>query len=151
MKRLDRRTFLGLGSLTFAGCARESPYLGNTHPPARQQLVCATIGSLDSLDPAKSADFVAEGSVLRALFEGLTSYHPQTLEPMAALATHYETNADQTRFTFYLRGHASPRGIRLPNTDTLREQFETGGSMKILPAGILRPQIEYPPDGATAA
>jgi ABC-type oligopeptide transport system substrate-binding subunit len=35
-------------------------------------------------------------------------------------------NADNTQFTFYLRGHSAPRGIALPNTDTLRKAYETG-------------------------
>jgi ABC-type oligopeptide transport system substrate-binding subunit len=64
--------------------------------------------------------------IINALFDGLTKFHPTTLEPMAGLATHYETNADQTQFTFYLRGHPNPRGIKLPNTDTLRQKFQEG-------------------------
>jgi ABC-type transport system substrate-binding protein len=43
----------------------------------------------------------------------LTDYHPKTLEPVAALATRYETNSDFTRFIFYLRGHSKPRGLPL--------------------------------------
>src|SRR5262249_1844721 len=70
MRGLDRRTFLGLGSLTFAGCTKESPYFGNTQPPVSQQLICATIETGDSLDPAKSG-FFAEGKILQDLFEGL--------------------------------------------------------------------------------
>src|SRR5262249_4486704 len=31
-----------------------------------------------------------------------------------------------TEFTFYLRGHPNPRGIKLPNTDGLREQYGAG-------------------------
>ena len=44
MRPIDRRSFVALGSLTLAGCAREGPYFGNTKPPAGQQLVCAIIG-----------------------------------------------------------------------------------------------------------
>ena len=41
----------------------------------------------DSLDPTLySGGF--ESYVIPAMFEGLVSYHPQSLEPMAALATH---------------------------------------------------------------
>ena len=32
--------------------------------------------------------------VIPALFEGLTQYHPELPLPMAALATHYEANAE---------------------------------------------------------
>src|SRR5215471_440069 len=144
MKRLDRRTFLGLGSLTFAGCARESPYLGNTHPPAHQQLVCATIGSLDSLDPAKSADFVAEGSILRALFEGLTSYHPQTMQPAAGIATNYEISRDGMRVTLFLRGHSRPRGTAFADTNTLRSEYLNGSLLVDLSRQHTAPSTRVP-------
>ena len=61
MRQLDRRTFLGLGSLTLAGCEAESTYFGHNRPPSRQRLICATIATEDSLDPAKAADFISEG------------------------------------------------------------------------------------------
>src|SRR6476659_9101829 len=43
--------------------------------------------------------------------------------PMAALATHYEANADFTQFRFYLRGHPAPRGVRLPRSADLPHKF----------------------------
>src|SRR4029453_13463756 len=85
----------------------------------------------ETLDPGKT-NGAQDGYIVIAMFEGLTSCHPQTLEPMAALATHYEMNADHTQFPFYLpappppRGPPNPRGTRLPNTDTLREQYQAG-------------------------
>jgi len=66
----------------------------------------------ETLDPGLSWD-LWEPYALRALFKGLTDYHPKTLEPVAALATRYETNSDFTRFIFYLRGHSKPRGLPL--------------------------------------
>jgi hypothetical protein len=45
---------------------------------------------------------------------------------MAGLATHYEVNDDFTQYTFYLRGHARPRGIKLANTDILRMEYLSG-------------------------
>ena len=45
---------------------------------------------------------------------------------MAALATHYKTNADWSQFIFYLRGHPKPVGVKLPNTDSLRNEYATG-------------------------
>jgi hypothetical protein len=45
---------------------------------------------------------------------------------MAGMATHYETNADNTQYTFFLRGHPSPRGTALPNTDSLPDEFSHG-------------------------
>ena len=79
-------------------------------------------------------------------------YHPKTHDPMAALATHYETNADNTQFTFYLRGHASPRGIKLPNTDTLRQEYEAGKLEEDFSRGHVAPPDNIPArwsDGTT--
>jgi len=107
-------------------CKRAAdPYFGRTTPPDRQRL-CYVLGAEpDSLDPAYySGGF--EGYVMQALFEGLVSYHPQTLQPMAALATHFEAVADPSQLTFWLRGHPHPRGEAFPNTNTLRRQHETG-------------------------
>jgi ABC-type oligopeptide transport system substrate-binding subunit len=126
MRQLDRRAFLGLGSLALAGCEREGPYFGETRPPARQQLICATAWTGTSLDPATATELLAEGSVIRALFEGLTNYHPQTMEPMAGIATHHESSPDGMRITLFLRGHPRPHGVRLANTDGLRREYHNG-------------------------
>ena len=45
---------------------------------------------------------------------------------MAGLATPYEVNSDTTRFTFYLRGHPSPRGMKLPTLDDLPADLRHG-------------------------
>ncbi len=110
--KFDRRSFLGLGASGLAGCADEGPYFGNTNPPTRQQLICAAFDAGDSLDPAKAA---IPGRLV-TLFEGLTSYHPQTMDPAAGIATHYELSLDRFRVTLYLRGHPNPSGTAFPNT-----------------------------------
>ena len=76
------------------------------------------IAEPESLDPTVALD-PGSAYILPALFEGLTARHPRTGQPTAALGTHYERSANQTRYTFYLRGHGNPRGTRLPNTDDL--------------------------------
>jgi ABC-type oligopeptide transport system substrate-binding subunit len=144
MSQLDRRTFVALGSLSLAGCARDSCYFGKIQPPARQQLICATIGTGDSLDPAKSVDTLSEGSILRALFEGLTNYHPQTMEPMAGIATHYETSADGLRITLFLRGHSRPRGVAFPDTSTLRDEYLKGTLPVDYSRGHTAPPVRVP-------
>ena len=126
--RVKRRGALAvvLASAMFVtACSTGGQYFGKTTPPDRQRLVYQNAAEPETIDPAKSTG-VPESHIQDALFEGLTKYHPKTLDPMAALATHYETNADNSQFTFYLRGHVSPRGIKLPNTDTLREEYEAG-------------------------
>jgi oligopeptide transport system substrate-binding protein len=112
-------------ALTLSGCTSDSQYFGKPSPPSVQRLSYSVNQEVGSLDPGTTLGGT-DGYIVLALFEGLISYHPQTLEPMAALATHYEVNADQTQFTFYLRGHPKPRGIKLPDTDTLREQYKAG-------------------------
>ena len=68
---------------------------------------------LDGLDPVNyNGGF--EVYILPSLLEGLISYDPYTVEPAAGLATHCEINSDDTRMTFFLRGHPNPRGICLP-------------------------------------
>ena len=121
---IPRRTFLAGGPLALAGCGgKENPYFGKTTPPSGQRLVFQIIGEPETLDPTRTSGGPGEWNILPALFEGLVTPHPETAEPMAGLATHYESSPDHTRFTFYLRGHASPRGVRLPDTYDLPPRF----------------------------
>src|SRR5262245_9998850 len=96
------------GALIFSGCSTGGNYFGKTDPPSRQVLVYQNAAEPETLDPAKSTG-VPESHIEDALFEGLTKYHPKTQEPIAALATHYDVNSNNSRFTFYLRGHQAPR------------------------------------------
>jgi ABC-type oligopeptide transport system substrate-binding subunit len=100
-----------------SACAhKDQPYFGKTTPPSDQRLVFEIQGEPETLDPAKTSGGPGEWNILPALFEGLTATHPGSAEPVAGLATHYEVAHDQTRYTFYLRGHATPRGHKLPDT-----------------------------------
>src|SRR3954451_9563409 len=64
---------------------------------------------ITTFDPAKSP----EVWIMAALFEPLIQPHPETMEPMAGLATHYVVDRNGTRYTFYLRGHSAPQGNKL--------------------------------------
>lgn len=120
---IARRELLGLGSAAFASCARsDTTYFGNTAVPATASLVHILNGDIDTLDPARSVGSY-EFYVAPAVLEGLTQYHPESATPMAALATHYEANADCTEYRFYLRGHPAPKGTRLPASDDLPDTF----------------------------
>jgi ABC-type oligopeptide transport system substrate-binding subunit len=77
------------------------------------------------LDPAQSAGGNGD-SIVAALLDSLTNLHPVTLEPAASLATHYEVDSRGLRYTFFLRGHPHPRGVRLPNTASLPAEFSRG-------------------------
>ena len=142
--RLPRRSIIGLGPVVLAGCRAEGgEYFGRTTPPSHQRLICGNGFELDTIDPALSMD-LWEGYIVHALFEGLTSYHPRTCEPMAALATHYEVDPGATQFIFYLRGHSNPQGRKLPNTDTLRREYRDGKLSQDLSRGLGAPTDAQP-------
>lgn len=78
-----------------------------------------------TLDPALSPGG-SELWIMSALFEPLIQPHPETMAPMAGLATHYKIERDGARYTFYLRGHAKPEGIQLAGPDSLPAEFSRG-------------------------
>lgn len=121
---VSRRSLLA-APIALAGCAGASPYFGRTTPPGFQRLVYSNGEEPTSLDPAQSVGGNGD-SIMAALLDSLTSLHPLTLEPAAGLATHYEVDTRSLRYTFFLRGHPHPRGIRLPNTDSLPPEFSRG-------------------------
>lgn len=78
-----------------------------------------------TLDPAM-APGGSELWIISALFEPLLQPHPETMAPMAGLATHYKIERKGTRYTFYLRGHPAPEGVQLPGPETLSPEFSRG-------------------------
>ena len=60
----------------------------------------------ESLDPALVTG-VPEHNIYMALFEGLVTYDPETLEPVPGVAERWESNDDGTQWTFYLRDDAA--------------------------------------------
>ena len=110
---------LAAGPLALAAAGRlKEPTSVRRTSPIGQRLVAVLGVEPGTLDPATSVELIEE-RVIYALFEGLTTLHPRTGEAMAGLATHYEVTPDSLRYTFYLRGHPEPRGIRLANRDDL--------------------------------
>src|SRR5436190_23752545 len=112
---ITRRTLCAGGMLSVACKTSASAYFGKTDPPSGQRLVYLIGSEPDSFDPGKTTGGY-ESFIVPAFFEGLTNFHPTTAQPMAGLATHYEVNADFTQYTFYLRGHRTPGGVKLTNT-----------------------------------
>lgn len=55
-----------------------------------------------SLDP-QIVSGVPEGRILRAIFEGLTVQHPETLEPLPGVAESWELSEDGRVWTFHIR------------------------------------------------
>src|SRR5262245_61765979 len=107
MTQQVRRRALFAAPAALVSCARQGLYFGRTTQPKRNRLVYANGNEPDVFDPGTYASGT-EMRIINALFDGLTKFHPLTLEPMAALATHYEANSESTRFTFSLRGHPRP-------------------------------------------
>lgn len=58
-----------------------------------------------TLDPAQATGH-REHFIMQGLFEGLTRYHPETLEPLPGAAQKWEVSPDGKRYTFYLRKDA---------------------------------------------
>ena len=80
-------------------------YFGRTVPPSKDVLRYVSGPEPESLDPQVGTGQV-EQRIYLALYEGLVEYDPQTLEPIPAIAERWETNADSTVYTFYLRKNA---------------------------------------------
>ena len=112
-QQLSRRAVLGFGPVALTSCTSQKNYFGNTVPPHSQTLVYEISSEPSTFDPATMLGS-GESSVMSALLECLVKTNPETLEPEAALGTHYEVNASLTEYVFYLRGHPNPKGTQLP-------------------------------------
>jgi oligopeptide transport system substrate-binding protein len=85
------------------GCAkRESA----ADAAARAGILRQSLGNSDvELDPHR-ASTVADGNVLRALFEGLVVPDPRSLEPRPGVAETWDVSPDGRQYTFHLRANA---------------------------------------------
>lgn len=107
-KQISALVLLASMACTTLSCAVASSdelYFGKTAPPERNILRYVTGEEPESLDPVVS-DGQPEARIYMALFEGLVEYHPKTLAPIPALATHWRANDDASELTFYLRRNA---------------------------------------------
>jgi peptide/nickel transport system substrate-binding protein/oligopeptide transport system substrate-binding protein len=104
----------GTGPVPPAG----SPDFAETRPRvyARDELTAAfSLGALE-LDFRKSY-LASEAQLFTALYEGLFSYHPFTMEPIPAAAEDWELSEDKKQWTFTIRETA-----RFWNGDPLRAE-----------------------------
>jgi oligopeptide transport system substrate-binding protein len=102
-----------------AGCGPLSAggeYFGQVTPPDGQVLRYISGSEPESLDPQLGTG-QPEARIYAALFEGLTTYHPQTMQPMPGVAERWEVNTDSTEFVFHLR-----RNARWSNGDPVTAQ-----------------------------
>lgn len=124
--------------LVHTGCFNEEPstYYGKIVPPRAQEFRWSDGGLPQTFDPAFAAA-PPDTDAVRALFEGLTDYDPQTLAPVPAVATRWESSHDGKVWTFYLRDNARwSNGDKVTAADFVRSWQRT------LKIGPLAPHTE---------
>ena len=132
-----------LFALLLTACQSRDGYFGRVKKPTARRLILENFLEPSTLDPQLMLTS-REAFIADTLFDSLIRLHPITLEPTADIATHYKRNPEATRYVFYLRGHPQPRGIRLPNTDDLRDQFRAGKIAEDLARGHSAPPDSIP-------
>ena len=80
-------------------------FYGRVKVPGGQEFRWSDGGLPQIFDPALAAA-PPDTDVVRAMFEGLTEYAPQTLLPISGVAIHWESAAEDREWTFHLRHDA---------------------------------------------
>lgn len=80
-------------------------FYGRVNTPGGQEFRWSDGGLPQIFDPALAAA-PPDTDVVRAMFEGLTEYAPQTLSPISGVAIRWESAADDREWTFHLRHDA---------------------------------------------
>ena len=81
------------------------PYYGRVVVRSSQDFRWIDGGLPQTFDPAFAAA-PPDTDLVRAIFEGLTDYDPQTLAPVPAVATRWESSDEGRTWTFHLREDA---------------------------------------------
>src|SRR5919199_1093919 len=95
-------------SLLLSGCFRGEEgerFYGKVSVPQSQEFRWSDGGLPRVFDPARAAA-PPDTDAVRALYEGLTDYDPQTLSVVPADAARWESSRDARVWTFYLREDA---------------------------------------------
>jgi len=115
-------------SLSHSGCFKgqdPTTYYGTIVVPHAQEFRWSDGGLPQTFDPAFAAA-PPDTDVVRAIFEGLTDYDPQTLAPVPGVATHWESSNDGRVWTFYLRDDAHwSNGEKVTANDFVRSWERT--------------------------
>jgi len=126
-------------SLTHSGCFstnEPSAFYGKVVAPKAQEFRWSNGGLPQTFDPAFAAA-PPDTDAVRALFEGLTDYDPQTLAPVPGVATRWESSHEGRVWTFYLRDNARwSNGEKVTAEDFVRSWERT------LKIGPLAPHTE---------
>ena len=114
--------------LAATGCFEDEKgetYYGRVTPPRAQEFRWSDGGLPRVFDPALAAA-PPDTDAVRALFEGLTDHDPVSLEPVAAVATRWESSTDKRQWTFHLRRDARwSNGDRVTAKDFVRSWQRT--------------------------
>ena len=99
-----RLGWLGLLALTISGCGSQHPeYFGTIKPKhGPNELWINNGGEPEWIDPNKCSDSNG-GEIIFNTFAGLVEAHPESLEPMPDIATHWDVADGGRRYTFHLR------------------------------------------------
>lgn len=105
------RSALAIILIVWVGCSGclvsndDQPYYGSVAVHTAQEFRWSDGGLPRVLDPAFAAA-APDTDAVRALFEGLTEYDPQSLQPVPAVAASWESSIDNRTWTFHLRKNA---------------------------------------------
>lgn len=119
-------------ALAAGGREKDAPGYTREAPPSRERnaLTVTMSGQTLELDYRKSY-LASEAQFYTAIYEGLFSYHPQTMEPVPAAASRWELSDDKKVWTFTIRDNA-----RYWNGDYVRaEDFRSAWLSLIAPGG----------------
>ncbi|MCL2094217.1 MAG: peptide ABC transporter substrate-binding protein [Treponema sp.] len=86
-------------------------------PPLARDELAVTFSSGDLELDFRQSIMASEAQIFTAIYEGLFSYHPLTMEPVAAAAYNWEVSEDRRTWTFSIR-----EGARFQNGDPLRAE-----------------------------
>lgn len=94
--------FLALGIASAAAAQGGLPFQSDNAP---QELVVAYNSLEVEFDPHHSI-YSAEAEIFTALYEGLFTYNPSTLDPVKSACKSYSRSKDGLTYTFYIRDEA---------------------------------------------
>src|SRR5882672_954212 len=139
MKTLVLGLLLLAPMFSYTGCflnEKLDRYYGRIVAPKGQQFNWSDGGLPQNFDPAFAAA-PPDTDLVRAIFEGLTDYDPQSLTPIPGVATRWESSNGGRVWTFFLRDDARwSNGEAVTASDFVRSWRRT---MKI---GELAPHTE---------
>ena len=126
MNKKNRALFLVLWLLSFGVYAESENY------PQHELIVSVTTG-IPNLHP-HAAYNANEAQMLTGVYEGLCTYDPYTLQPVAGLAKNWKISADGLTWTFTLRDN-----LTFENGDPITAQVFCDAFIN-----LLNPQLDLP-------